>query len=71
MCKKQTLVSHRSTESEVISFDAGFRMDGLLALDLWDVVIEVLLSFSNTKSSTEKSLAKFQHQVWEIRLPRY
>ena len=28
------------TESEVISMDAGLRMDGIQALDLWDVVIE-------------------------------
>ena len=42
MCKKQTSVSHSSTESEIISLDASLRMDGLLALDLWDLVIEVL-----------------------------
>ena len=41
MCKKQTSVSHSSTESEIISLDAGLRMDGLPALDLWDLVIEV------------------------------
>ena len=35
MCKKQTSVSHSSTESEIISLDAGLRMDGSLALDLW------------------------------------
>ena len=35
MCKKQTSVSHCSTESEVISLDAGLRMDGSLALALW------------------------------------
>ena len=34
MCKKQTAVSHSSTESEILSLDAGLRMDGLLALDL-------------------------------------
>ena len=34
---KQTSVSHRSTESEIISLDAGLRMDGLPALDLWDI----------------------------------
>ena len=39
MWKKQTPVSHSSTESEVISLDAGLRMDGLPALDLWDIVI--------------------------------
>ena len=43
-CKKQTSVSHSSTESSVISLNAGLRMDGLLALDLWDIVIEVLRS---------------------------
>ena len=48
MCKKQTSVSHSSTESEIISLDAGLRMDGLLALDLWDTVIEVLRSTNNT-----------------------
>ena len=29
MCKKQSSVSHRSTESEIISLDAGLRVDGL------------------------------------------
>ena len=42
MCKKQTSVSHSSTELEIISLDAGLRMDGSPALDLWDLVIEVL-----------------------------
>ena len=36
MCKKQTSVSHSSTEAEVISLDAVLRMDGIPALDLWD-----------------------------------
>ena len=47
MCKKQTSVSHSSTESEVIFLGAGLRMDGIPALDLRDVVIEVLHSPSN------------------------
>ena len=42
MCKKQTSVSHSCTESEIISLGAGLRMDGLPALDLWDLVTEVL-----------------------------
>ena len=41
MCKKQTSVSHSSTESEIISLDAGLRMDGLPAPDLWDIAIEL------------------------------
>ena len=28
MCKKQTSVSHSSTESEIISLDAGLKLDG-------------------------------------------
>ena len=51
MCKKQTSISHSSTESEIISLDAGLRMDGVPAVDLWDVVIEVLSSTNNTKRS--------------------
>ena len=35
--RKQTSVSHSFTESEILSLDAGLRMDGL-----WGIVIEVL-----------------------------
>ena len=48
MCKKQISVSRSSTDSEIISLDAGLRMDRLLALYLWDMVIEVLRSTNNT-----------------------
>ena len=34
MCRKQTSVTHRSTESAIISLDVGSRMDGPPALDL-------------------------------------
>ena len=61
MCRKQTSVSHSSTDSEVFSLDAGLRMGGLPALDLWDIVIEVLRSTNNsvkpnpeTKTPTDK-----------------
>ena len=42
MCKKQTSVSHSSTESEIISLDAGLRLDGILALDLWGLIVAFL-----------------------------
>ena len=42
MCKKQTAVSHSSTESEIISLDTGLRIDGLPALELWDLIVSVL-----------------------------
>ena len=52
MCKKQTSVSHGCTESEVISLDAGLRMDRLPAVALWDVVIEVLYPSKSTELPT-------------------
>ena len=42
MCKKQTSVSHSSAESDIISLDAGLRLDGKPALDLWDLIVTVL-----------------------------
>ena len=42
VCARNRLLSHSSTESEVMSLDAGLRMDGISALDLWDLVIQVV-----------------------------
>ena len=42
MYKKQTAVSHSSTESEIISLVSGLRLDGLLALELLDLIVSVL-----------------------------
>ena len=53
MCKKQTSFSHCSTEAEVISLDAGLRMDGILALDLWALVIKALHSSPNQTNKTK------------------
>ena len=47
MCKKQTSVSHSSTEAEIISLDAGLRMDGIPGVTLWDLVIEIFHSVPN------------------------
>ena len=51
MCKKQTSVSHSSTESEIMSLDTGLRLDGIPALDLWDLIVSVL---GNMTQTTEK-----------------
>ena len=48
MCKKQTSVSHSSTESEIISLDTGLRLDGIPPLELWDLIVAVL---GNTNQS--------------------
>ena len=47
MCKKQTAVSLSSTESEIISFDIGLRLDGLPVLELWDLIVSVFGSVSH------------------------
>ena len=51
MCKKQTSVSHSSTVSEIISLDAGLRLDGIPALDLRDLIVTVL--HGNTNQSEQ------------------
>ena len=53
MCKKQTAVSHSSTESEIISLDTGLRLDGLPALELWDLIVSVLGNTTQTSSSSK------------------
>ena len=51
MCKKQTSVSHSSTESEIISLDAGLRLDRIPAVDSWDLIVSVL---GNTVQTPER-----------------
>ena len=52
MCKKQTSVSHSSTESEIISLDTGLRLDGLLAPELWDPIVSVLGNVSRVSDGS-------------------
>ena len=52
MCKKQSSVLHSSTESEIISLDAGLRLDGIPALDLWDQIVSVLGNTIQTHDRT-------------------
>ena len=52
MCKKQTAVSHSSTESEIISLDTGLRLDGLPALELWDLIVSVFGNISHISDRT-------------------
>ena len=54
MCKKQTSVSHSSTESEIISLDTGLRLDGLPALELWDLIVSVLGNVSRVSDRSGK-----------------
>ena len=63
MCKKQTSISHSSTECEIISLDAGLRMDGIPALDLWNLVIEVLHSASSQSKKRENVQGNLLHNT--------
>ena len=56
MCKRQTSVSHCSTEAEEISLDAGLRMDGIPALDLWNLVFEVFHYSSPNQTNKTKDV---------------
>ena len=49
-------ISHSPTEAEIISLDAGLRMDGIPALDLWDLVIELF-------HSSPDQLKKYKERV--------
>ena len=57
MCKKQTSVSHSSTEAEIISLDAGLRMDSISALTLWDLVTKI---FPSVPNKIEQPTEEFQ-----------
>eukprot|EP00959_Pyramimonas_sp_CCMP1952_P182574 3818260-Pyramimonas_sp.AAC.1 len=39
-CKKQTVVSHSSTESEIVALDSALRLEGLPLLSFWEAVVE-------------------------------
>ena len=59
VCKKQTAVSHSSTESEIISLDVGLRLDGIPALHLWHLFVAVL---GNTNQSNQARGDPFMNQ---------
>ena len=54
MCKKQTAASHSATEFEIISLDTGLRLDGLPALELWDLIVSVLGNVSRVSDRSWK-----------------
>ena len=61
MCKKQTCVSHSSTDSEIIFLDTNLRMDGITVLDPWDLYIAVMHSNSNLKQKDKQARRNLLH----------
>ena len=69
MCKKQTAVSHSSTESEIISLDTGLRLDGLPALELWDLLVSVLGNVSRVSDRSGQPDCNVQkHHISQRRI---
>ena len=62
MCKKQTSVLHSSTESEIISLDAGLRLDGIPALGLWDLIVSVLRNTIQTHEGPGRPVVSDKNQ---------
>ena len=54
MREGQTSVSHSSTESEIIFLDTELRLDGLPALELWDLSVSVFGNISHISDRTEQ-----------------
>ena len=52
ICKKQTVTSKSSTETEIVSLDTNLRLEGIPALLLWEQVLEV---FSGHKVGRDAS----------------
>ena len=63
LCKKQTSVSHSSTESEIIFLEAGLRLDGIPALDLWDLIVAVLGNTNRNHTERGDLLLKNKREV--------
>ena len=63
MCKKQTAVSHSSTESEIISLDTGLRLDGLPALELWDLIVLNISHVSDGTGQPVNGKNKSYHKI--------
>ena len=61
-CKKQTSVSHSSTESEIISLDAGLRMEDIPALDLWDLIVTVLHGNTHQNNQVRETRINVQRE---------
>ena len=62
MCKKQISVSRSSTESEIIFLDAGLRLDGILALNLWVLIVSVLGNTIQTPERPERPVVNDKTQ---------
>jgi len=57
-CKKQTCVSHSSTESEIVAAEQGIRTEGLQVLAFWELVTELLGTAPSKVAETQSGRPK-------------
>ena len=62
--KKQTCVSHSTPEAEIVAANAAVRLEGLPALQLWDVILErkVIATLLEDKQATMHFLKSGKNQ---------
>ena len=63
LCKKQTAVSHSSTEAEIISLESIMRVEGLPMLNLWSQILHVLSGTDPKKQVTLDAAMKEYYSV--------
>ena len=65
LCKRQTAVSHSSSEAEVISLDAALRMEGIPAILLWELILDVL-NPQESIDTAERRVNTPKQSIWSI-----
>ena len=58
LSKKQSVVSHSSTESEIVSLEQGMRSEALPFLTLWEYVTAMFKSDTRMKGKYKKECAE-------------
>ena len=53
LCKKQSAISHSSSEAEIIALDTGVRMDALPCLSLWSQILDIFHPTFETKQERD------------------
>lgn len=70
LCKKQTVVSHSSTEAEIVALDTMIHMEGTPTLNLWSQVVDVVNGTANSgvvaKSKSESAYRKYDSVSLEL-----
>ena len=67
LCKKQTAVSHSSTEAEIIALEAAMRMEGLPMLNLWSQVLDTIAPRNDGDRKTT-SVQEEVKKYWNLTL---